>query len=91
MKGREGDVHADPRGRRIRISTPFPFTAELQPIPLGDLVMFWNYDIQTVFHTVEFSTNSLRVFVACWNYDLYTVHSGAFSELSGGMCGILNL
>ena len=30
---------------------------------LGDLVVFWNYDIQTVFYAVELSTNSLRAFV----------------------------
>ena len=72
MKESEGDVHADLRGRRIRISTPFPFTAELSTNSPGNLVVFWNYDIQTVFHAVELSTNSLRAFVACWNYDLYT-------------------
>ena len=28
---------------------------------LGDFVVFWNYDSQTVFHTTELSTNSLRI------------------------------
>ena len=34
-----------------------------------DFVVFWNSDFQTVFHTAELSTNSLRDFVVFWNYD----------------------
>ena len=63
MKEREGEPHADPRGRMIRISTPFPFTAELSTNSPGDFVLCWNYDIQTVFHAMELSTNSLGDFV----------------------------
>ena len=68
----------------IRISTPFLFTAELSTNSLEDFVVFWNYDIQTVFHAVG-------LLLACWNYDLYTVsiHSGTFNEFPGGMYGIL--
>ena len=70
----------------IGISTPFPFTAELSTNSLGDLMVFWNYDIQTVFHAVELSTNSLRAFVACWNCDLYivSIHSRTFNEILRG-------
>ena len=45
----------------IRISTPFPFTAELSTNSLGDFVVFWNYDIQTVFHAVELSTKKMLI------------------------------
>ena len=33
----------------------------------------WNYDLHIVFHTAEFSPNSLGEFVAFWNYDFHTV------------------
>ena len=35
------------------------------------------YSIQTVFHAVELSSNSLRDFVVFWNYDIQTAfHAG---------------
>ena len=45
----------------IRISTPFPFTAELSTNSLVDFVVFWNYDIQTVFYAVELSTKKMLI------------------------------
>ena len=62
----------------------FPRSGAFNQFP-WDFVLFWNCDIQTVFHTAELSTNSLRDFVACWKYDFYTVslHSGAFNQFPG--------
>ena len=51
----------------------FHSPAELSTNSLGNLVVFWNYDIQTVFHTQKLSTNSLGDFVLFWNYDIQTV------------------
>ena len=42
----------------------FHSPAELSANSPGDSVVFWNYDIQTVFRAMELSTDSLRASVA---------------------------
>ena len=49
------------------------------------VVVFWNYDFQTVFRTTELSTNSLGDLVVLWNYDVHTVFHTA--ELSTNSLG----
>ena len=48
-------------------------------------MVFWNSDVQTVFHTAELSTNALTDFVVFWNSDFHIVFNTA--ELSTNSLG----
>ena len=50
---------------------------------LRDLVVFWTYGFQTLFHTAQLSTNSLVDFVVFWNSHLHTVfHTAVYIDSS---------